>query len=93
MLNNEYRSHILLISDAKWLLTFMIPFNVLFLIDCPTGTYLAYNGGDSFCFDIRLTAACADMNSLCKTLYGENSTLLNLPSYDVIEDLLNAVDK
>ena len=56
-------------------------------------TYLAYNGADSFCFDLMDKAACADQLQVCEQTYGENSTLMDFPTQDIVADVLQLAER
>ena len=63
---------------------------VLFL-ECPSGSHIAYNKGDSFCFEFMAVANCPDMLTNCQNRHGSSSTLLRVPNADVYADVVSHI--
>lgn len=56
--------------------------------ECFDGSYVAYNGADTFCFEIYPQLLDCDlMLAACKERYNKHSTLMQLPTA-VIGDLV-----
>ena len=60
-------------------------------IECATGSHIAYNNGDSFCFEFMAAAACVDMLANCQNKHGSSSTLLRVPNADVYADIVSLI--
>ena len=63
------------------------------LVECPSNTYLAYNGADSVCMELMPATACSGMLAACQAIYGGDSSLLQITTYGVMKDALTALDK
>ena len=60
-------------------------------VECPTGSHLAYNNSQSFCFELMPAADCADMLDNCQTKYGPYTTLMRIHNADVFDDVTDAL--
>ena len=72
----------LLLKSGWWISIF---------VECATGSHIAYNNGDSFCFEFMAAAACADMLANCQNKHGSSSTLLRVPNADVYADVVSLI--
>ena len=61
-----------------------------FVAECPSGSFLAYNDGNHFCFKVMEPAACADMNSTCQTTVGLERQLLRITNSSIMKDAIAA---
>ena len=56
--------------------------------ECPAGTFLSYNGGDSYCLAHISPVNCDEIVTACQSEYGENSTLAYMTSLEVMIDVI-----
>ena len=60
-------------------------------VDCPSGTHLAYNQSNSFCFELMSAADCTDMLTRCQNRRGPTAEVLKISNADVFRDVQAAL--
>ena len=64
----------------------------LYFIECPNSTYLGYLGNNSFCMDVMPSTSCENMVAGCHAIYGQDSMLLQITTYDTLQDTITALN-